>query len=507
MKYDMRDLAFFLRQWKTESYIMHRERRIMSVAPIYNLEEYVSWDDILFVISPDQMRQNLEKKPDLNVLTSMVNFDHSIVEEYPDANFIVVCEDISPEEVGTILSNHIMKRDVVNVPAVLLETLTANTQKGGTLVNTIAQLFGNPVITFDLGMDIIVASKFEWDPEEIARNFEKWYSLSPAELEKIKEAVVLRGSDPKMPRCMIIPMFVGSTRSGFVAVFEKRCMITDSDMSMTEMIGKTCGIEMQKSDRYRFETGFRHEYLLVKLIENKGNTKQYINSALKHQGISVTGNLFVAAFKVLPHQRDKRILMRNFAHELSVMLHGKLSAVYRDHIIILFACEGEVPLTVSERQRVEEYLCNRGILGGVSQRFERLIETNKYYRQALDMLTLAKTMRKTNYLFFMQDYIIYEMLANLSMQKDPTDYIDPRVSTLLSNDEMYGTQYIETLSALADNCLNMKKAAAELHIHRNTLLYRIEKIRKLTDFDLEDGDHLFQIQLSLKILEFMSTIK
>ncbi|HQQ89484.1 MAG TPA: helix-turn-helix domain-containing protein [Oscillospiraceae bacterium] len=47
-------------------------------------------------------------------------------------------------------------------------------------------------------------------------------------------------------------------------------------------------------------------------------------------------------------------------------------------------------------------------------------------------------------------------------------------------------------------------AARELHIHRNTLLYRINKIRELTEIDLRDGDERLKIQLYLKFLKYQN---
>ena len=46
----------------------------------------------------------------------------------------------------------------------------------------------------------------------------------------------------------------------------------------------------------------------------------------------------------------------------------------------------------------------------------------------------------------------------------------------------------ETIRAFFQNDLNVSTTARQLFIHRNTLLYRIEKIRKATGLDLRKFD-------------------
>ena len=54
----------------------------------------------------------------------------------------------------------------------------------------------------------------------------------------------------------------------------------------------------------------------------------------------------------------------------------------------------------------------------------------------------------------------------------------------------------ETIKVYFDQDLNLSTAARQLYIHRNTLLYRLEKIRKATGLDLRR----FKDAVVLKIL-------
>jgi purine catabolism regulator len=46
---------------------------------------------------------------------------------------------------------------------------------------------------------------------------------------------------------------------------------------------------------------------------------------------------------------------------------------------------------------------------------------------------------------------------------------------------------------------NLSQTAARLHIHRNTLAYRLEQIANIAQLDLDDPDARFSLQLALKL--------
>ena len=47
----------------------------------------------------------------------------------------------------------------------------------------------------------------------------------------------------------------------------------------------------------------------------------------------------------------------------------------------------------------------------------------------------------------------------------------------------------------------MVKTAEHLNIHRNTLIYRLDKFKELTNLDLSEGDDIYKLWLSFLILE------
>lgn len=61
-------------------------------------------------------------------------------------------------------------------------------------------------------------------------------------------------------------------------------------------------------------------------------------------------------------------------------------------------------------------------------------------------------------------------------------------------------ELLRTLRCYLDEESNMSKAAARLHIHRNTALQRLARIRALVDVDFDDPDDRLAIRIALKLL-------
>ena len=81
------------------------------------------------------------------------------------------------------------------------------------------------------------------------------------------------------------------------------------------------------------------------------------------------------------------------------------------------------------------------------------------------------------------------------------DFCHPAIVTLMKYDKEHGTEYTRTLKHYLYYASAPAEAARILNIHRNTLFYRIGKIKELTGITLEYGDEICKLLLSLRMLE------
>ncbi|MBP5230831.1 MAG: helix-turn-helix domain-containing protein [Clostridia bacterium] len=60
-----------------------------------------------------------------------------------------------------------------------------------------------------------------------------------------------------------------------------------------------------------------------------------------------------------------------------------------------------------------------------------------------------------------------------------------------------------TIHAFFDNNLNVSETSRKLFVHRNTLVYRLEKIKKLTGLDLRQFDHAITFKVALMVNKYL----
>ena len=71
--------------------------------------------------------------------------------------------------------------------------------------------------------------------------------------------------------------------------------------------------------------------------------------------------------------------------------------------------------------------------------------------------------------------------------------------------ESLDRETLTTIQAFFENNLNVSETSRKLFVHRNTLVYRLEKIRKLTGLDLREFEHAITFKVALMVKKYLSS--
>ena len=97
------------------------------------------------------------------------------------------------------------------------------------------------------------------------------------------------------------------------------------------------------------------------------------------------------------------------------------------------------------------------------------------------------------------DVAMTHLFQNLNPEFDLNMFCDKAVFRLREYDAANESDYLHTLEVFLKQERRLMDAARALFIHRNTLIYRIERIQKLTGLNLDDPDVRMRILLSCRI--------
>ena len=71
--------------------------------------------------------------------------------------------------------------------------------------------------------------------------------------------------------------------------------------------------------------------------------------------------------------------------------------------------------------------------------------------------------------------------------------------------EMLDRETLMTIQCFFDNNLNVSETSRKLFVHRNTLVYRLEKIRKVTGLDLRQFEHAITFKVALMVKQYLNS--
>ena len=117
----------------------------------------------------------------------------------------------------------------------------------------------------------------------------------------------------------------------------------------------------------------------------------------------------------------------------------------------------------------------------IGGRLEQPQQLAELYNNCIEIMLLKQSYGMNQKLLDYQSMLLYRLIASIDkgQKKDIVDGIFNNRFVELLNYEME-----LTIEEMFKNNLNLTDTSTRLYVHRNTLLYRIDKIYKLTGFDL-----------------------
>jgi purine catabolism regulator len=133
---------------------------------------------------------------------------------------------------------------------------------------------------------------------------------------------------------------------------------------------------------------------------------------------------------------------------------------------------------------------------GVGTAALELSEWRDSFRQAGQALAMARRFSGRKPLYF-PDLSVYRLLLQIEHNPELITFQEETFGPLSSHENC--AEMIHTLGAYFEHNGNISQTAEALFIHRNTLLYRMERITSILNLDLDNPENRLAVQLALHI--------
>lgn len=277
------------------------------------------------------------------------------------------------------------------------------------------------------------------------------------------------------------------------------------EVEIAEFFGNLISSLLKGDNEYLPTRGRYYDNYFIDLLENKIESEDdtaLIQKVFASLEWTMEQQYMILIFSSRKHNETASIV-NNLQLNVLESSYPCRAFIYQEKIVVIL----NVSLTsyFSDDNCCDSLLCeiqktssNFGSFISYSEPFyihEGLDEVPRYYKQA--KAALAWGIRNNLVICGYKEVAINELCDKLTSQHMEWIFLHPAIDILFTYDMENGTDLCKSLLYYLIYEQNTVRTAKALYIHRNSLIYRIDKIRELTDLDLNDVHNRIRIILSL----------
>lgn len=251
--------------------------------------------------------------------------------------------------------------------------------------------------------------------------------------------------------------------------------------------------------------------MLSHLLSPSEELRQIATEQVTAEGLLSPGwEVVVAVVKVSgAHRVDAKVLINDGLRDVTRQ-HSRgdlLGLAHADHGVLLvpgrhrgdhvsrcadLGCEARDAL----QRRLRSLDATAEIAVGVGDQQTDLADAHTSYRQARMAADVASAIARMSGVGIWRHLGVYRALAQLPTRQAMEAALDPRVDLLLRETD---SAVLETVESYVDHGGDAQATAAELHLHRSTLYYRLQKAERSCALNLRDGDDRLAVHVGFKL--------
>lgn len=401
-----------------------------------------------------------------------------------------------------------------------LETTALSGQGYQSLVELGREVFGeNPAIFVNSSYNILGASVTHTDyhPGVDRILLDGYYSKSVTD-DLSKMGYNARGASYVMPTLIQPPNYMGCpllvltfhTENGLFAGFVTIYFIKDAPtQSQIELFAyyavkiRDCYLQDMHQKKLMFSPV---EQFMHDLIDHTKEDEAYLRDRARvlHLPLDATYRICVINWEEFALPQAEYIMER-----LRNSLKFPYFKVLLYHRSVLMLLQGDISSLRVLEELNESFSELRDLLrvcqghAGFSTTWGSLLKIDVAYRQALAAIQFGFHLAPDEGIYFYSRYYVYDMLDAYSQRFDYEDMYVKKLRLLEKSEE----GRFDNLTLLRNYLLTERSisiTAKLMHMHRNSVIYRLSKIQEILGVNLSDPDIRLRLLLSFKVMELVS---
>lgn len=392
------------------------------------------------------------------------------------------------------------------------------------MIDYFKTIINNPIIIYDEFFNVIVSTddhlnEYDKIPGTVEKDFLK-------NLYFYKQNITFKNAnlpDKEYVR-VLFPITFEKRDKAFLAVFEINTPLTNMDYTILEICATSTLIEMKRLMAIKKIEEKHINDFLYDLIYRTDNKIDEIKR--RAEVLNITEDSYYSSIIFDIHFKDtyKTYKGNSFEENKDIILNSIISFIdnsnkqsivsrFGKSILILHKVVSNSTKSYEEIKEMcsnlQNYLINKYdyiyIHVGIGSIIDNLKNVSKSYHEALSSVSYGRSVYDETATFIIS-YNDSSLLKIFNKVKD-NDLLNEIIPENLKNLKKYDAEcksdLIKTLTIYLDCNCNAKKASEKMYIHYKTMLYRLEKIIKDFNIDLENSNSRLQVELGLQIINIL----
>jgi hypothetical protein len=173
--------------------------------------------------------------------------------------------------------------------------------------------------------------------------------------------------------------------------------------------------------------------------------------------------------------------------QINDLFPDALVSVYEENVVIIIRCTDKKQPHGKRKQQLEQFLTKDIMLYcGISMVFNNFLHLRYYYTQSKFAAAQCKAPENHSICLY-EDYQADHVLQTLSNGADPRCFCHPGILSLWESGNESQRDLVHCLYHYFLNGKNISATADAIHIHRNTLIYRLSKAEEILNIDIKQS--------------------
>jgi DNA-binding PucR family transcriptional regulator len=138
---------------------------------------------------------------------------------------------------------------------------------------------------------------------------------------------------------------------------------------------------------------------------------------------------------------------------------------------------------------------------GVGGRCRESTEVARAYAQARRTIEAARRLGRQGQVVAFEDLGIHRLLLQVPDLGELRSFADEVIGRLSAYERKHNSGYLRTFATYLRENGSLQRAARQLHVHPNTVTYRLNRVQEITGLDLGRYQDRLMAQVALEILE------